>query len=130
MDVNSTSKFQDEVKESIREILGDIRLLEEVQVKKLIPDWISRRERYDLVIPSLRIIIECHGEQHYQISTFFGGPLAEAGVEFLRQKVRDSKKKRKAVENNWTYIEIRFKEFYRKKDGGTLYVRKKILDQD
>lgn len=56
---------------------------EEVAVSELFPDYNNNRDRYDIVIPGLHIVVEVHGQQHEKITTWssneaLGGGYAEA----------------------------------------------------
>lgn len=78
---------------------------QEVTVKELFPEHYSGQDRYDWVLPGLKIIIETHGIQHYQFSSF-GAIDDKAIYAFKSQKFRDERKKEVALLNNWIYIEI------------------------
>lgn len=55
----------------------------------------------DFFIPSLKIIIEVHGEQHYK-KTFFHN----SKLDFIQSKSRDERKKEWCNLNNIDYIEL------------------------
>lgn len=80
-------------------------LKQEVPVSELFPNYSNNKERYDWVIPSLFIIIECHGKQHFQVATF-GKEASEAVMDFQLQATRDKKKEEIAILSGWTYIMI------------------------
>lgn len=67
-----------------------------------IPDQ-NRRLKYDFHVPSLNLLIEFHGVQHYQPVEFFGG---EAG--FASVKVRDAVKKAVAKLCGYRFVEINY----------------------
>jgi len=54
--------------------------------------------RFDIAIPSLRLIIEYHGGHHYHDTFIFG--------ELKFQEARDSMKRTLCQLNNWTLLEI------------------------
>lgn len=83
------------------------KILEEVLVKDLFPLYISMRDRYDIVLPELLLIIELHGIQHYKIATF-GADAGTAVMNFKLQQERDQDKREIAILNGWKYIEIPF----------------------
>jgi len=92
-----------EILETQSPFLG-IKANQEVLVSSLFDSY-SGKERYDWVIPSLFLIIECHGKQHYEVQTF-GDSVENAIMNFQEQKIRDSKKKEIALLNGWTFIEV------------------------
>lgn len=56
----------------------------------------------DFFVPSLRMVIECHGRQHYEhVPRFHGG---RAG--FHAQQDRDMRKRQWCELNNFTYVEV------------------------
>ena len=80
-------------------------LSQEVAVSSLFPAYPNNRDRYDWVVPSLKVVIECHGIQHYKFQTF--GEEAEIALMKWRDGLeRDQKKKNIALEHGWSYIEI------------------------
>ena len=60
-------------------------------------EW-SNNKRYDFYIPSKKIVIEVHGQQHYK-DKFKDAPLEH-------QKENDAFKRNVAEENGLKYIEI------------------------
>lgn len=68
------------------------------------PKWLGR-QRFDVYIKELNIAIEYNGKQHYEEISFFGG------LGSLEQnKLRDSEKYRKCVENNCQIFIVRYDE--------------------
>ena len=63
-----------------------MRIAEEVSVSELVPDFPDNRKKVDWFIKDLRLVIEVHGEQHYQ-PVAFGGRNAKS--EFAKQIHRD-----------------------------------------
>lgn len=57
--------------------------------------------RFDIFIPSLNILIEYQGKQHYNPVNFFGGE-----EQFLKQKQNDLMKKEFCFNNNLKLITI------------------------
>lgn len=60
----------------------------------------------DFLIPSIRIMVEVHGEQHYTQSSFFH----KDKLDFFRAKKRDENKKEWCKINNFSYIELKHDE--------------------
>lgn len=81
------------------------RVQEEVAVSDLFSSYPNNRDRYDIVLPDFKCIIECHGIQHYKAQSF-GMDAGDALIEFQSLKNRDAKKKEIALLHGWTYIEI------------------------
>jgi hypothetical protein len=91
-------------------------------ITELFPDTIRQyntkwlgRFLIDIYIPSLRIAIEYHGEQHYKPIDRFGGE-----EKFKKQQVRDEFVRNKCKENNVLLLEWSFKEIVTKKSVMTL----------
>jgi hypothetical protein len=80
-----------------------VTLRQEVAVSELFPEYNNNRDRYDWVIPSRKVIIECHGIQHYKLQTF-GADAGVAKMNFETQKRRDRDKEEIARLNGWTYL--------------------------
>ena len=103
------SRFQARVLSLLREILGLVVVRTEVNVRDLFPEHYSGREHYDLVVPSLNLIVECHGEQHEQLVTFGGDP-RQSHTRLSRQRFRDRRKEETALSNGWNYVAVWYRE--------------------
>lgn len=68
-----------------------------------------RNLSYDFYIPSMNILIECQGQQHYEPSTFFHGENAEEC--FADQQERDQLKREYALQNGYLLLEISYKDY-------------------
>jgi hypothetical protein len=86
----------------------DIR--QEYPVNKVNPEFRSGREKFDVVILGLNVIIEIHGEQHFNEVCFGGKPLHEAKEDLIKRKRMDRKKQQAAEEVFWAYVVVRFDE--------------------
>ena len=75
---------------------------------------------YDIYIPSLRLLIEYNGVQHYRYTSFFH----KNEATFKKQLARDKKKKILAKENGYTLVVFKYDE-----PIVTGYVRGKILEK-
>lgn len=82
-----------------------LRIEQEVAVSDLFPDYPNNKERYDWVVFDLKIVIECHGVQHYKLQTF-GAGLEQATLAFQTQQFRDRQKEEIAILNGWTYLVV------------------------
>lgn len=64
------------------------------------PKWLGR-QHVDVWVPSLRLGIEFHGNQHFEPINFFGGHEA-----FVKNQERDKRKKELFVQNGCILIEV------------------------
>lgn len=105
------SKFQKRVKDLLREVLGQITIKEEVNVRKLFPQYEAGNQHYDLVVPQYNLLIECHGEQHRTIQSF-GKSKSKSNpmAKLMAQKRRDRRKEQIALENDWSYMVVWYDE--------------------
>lgn len=70
---------------------------------------------YDWAILDLKVVIEIHGEQHYQATSFGKTSPGEDKVEqavsnLALNKLRDSNKERIATEAGWGYLAVPYTE--------------------
>ena len=88
-----------------REVLEEYGI--EFQSQKKFADLKRVRNlSYDFFIPSMDILIECQGKQHYKPVDFYGG------VEnFADQQERDQLKREYAWENGYYLLEISYKDY-------------------
>lgn len=87
-------------------VLSGYQIYQEYPVNKINPSFDSGREKFDWVIMDLHIVIECHGEQHYEPVTFGGIGQATAVEKFQAQQARDQAKQEACTAAGWTYIAI------------------------
>jgi hypothetical protein len=93
-------------------IFSNYRIYQEYPVNMISPYFDSGREKFDWVIMDLMVVIEAHGQQHYQPVCFGGIPKEEAKQKYKEQVIRDLKKKLAAQKAGWTYVVFK----YNKKD--------------
>lgn len=124
------SKFHERIRDLVKRLLGT-GIREEVNVKKLFPEYSYTNHHYDLVVNSYNLIIECHGEQHRNITPFgnilrtpIGGE--KTIVDFYRQKHRDSSKETIARENDWCYLRIWYNDLPKGDDEAMEFLREEI----
>lgn len=91
----SKSKFQYEVGQQLAAKYPHDLIFEEVQI---IGDGLI----LDFFIPSMRLVVECHGRQHTEHVKHFH----KTKRDFHNQQDRDSKKKEWCKLNNFKLIEI------------------------
>jgi very-short-patch-repair endonuclease len=87
-DKRKRSKYHLRARNLLREIYNSYRILEEVKL----PGSTELHRRsvlyLDFYIPSIKIAIEVHGEQHYKFNPFFHKSMAD----FVKSKARDEDK--------------------------------------
>lgn len=89
----------------------NFEIRQEYRVKAVNPDFDSNREKFDWAVLGMKVIVECHGKQHYE-PTRFGGPKDEEKKrrDFRALQERDAAKKKAAEEAGWAYIVVSYKE--------------------
>lgn len=88
-------------------------LLARKLIKELFSDFLAEEVYvpvenvyFDFFLPNRKIVIEVHGEQHYEQNSFFH----KSKAEFLKQKLSDKKKRNLCEMNGFTYIELPYNE--------------------
>ena len=122
------SQLEDRVVFLIRKLLREIPIQREVPVNKLFPKFRSGRERYDIVLPSMDIIVECHGAQHREIVRFGGQDAFKAYETLVKQRSRDRRKEEIALENDWRYAVIWYDELTGNDEKDVLLVKDKLME--
>lgn len=82
---------------------------QEYPVNKVNTRYYTGCHHFDWVIPGLRLVVECHGIQHYE-PTAFDGDNEKAIDQFYGIQERDDKKKTAALDAGFKYITISYKE--------------------
>lgn len=102
------SKLHKAVGDCIRssEKLGSYRTYQEYPVVRVNPSYYKSSHHFDWVILDLKLVIECHGEQHYKPVSFGNMSKDAACIAFSSQKHRDRQKEWAATDAGWTYIAI------------------------
>lgn len=98
------SKFQERVLRLLKEIFPKLTIRTEVNVKKLFPEFHEKTYHYDIIIPPLKTIVECHGEQHGTLTVFSKDDVQRADFLRLTGNRRDRLKEEIARENHWCYV--------------------------
>lgn len=93
----SKSKFQQKILDELKLIYPLHTILEEVQLPET-------RLKFDFVLPSLMLVIECQGLQHQEYNSFFHKDIRG----FIKQKSRDDLKRQFCQINNITLVEIQY----------------------
>jgi len=104
----NTSKLHKAVGNCLRtsELFNHYRIYQEYPVYRINSNYSNTSHRFDWIILDLKLVIECHGIQHYK-EVSFGHEEEESSCSILTlQKYRDKQKKWAAEEAGWTYIII------------------------
>ena len=83
---------------------------QEVPVQDLIPEYYSKQHRFDWYIEELNIVLELHGEQHYKPTNFGSMSYEQVQREFADGRRRDQLKQEAALEANFKYVSLSYKE--------------------
>jgi len=119
-------KVGDTLRES--EIFKHHEVYQEYPVNKVAKDYPHGSHHFDWVIPALKVIIECHGAQHYR-PVAFDGNKEEAQKRFERGQERDRQKMASAQAAGWTYIVVPYTD-EKKVDDTYLYELIKVAQND
>lgn len=87
-------------------IFKNYNIKQEYNVNLVNPEFPSGREKYDLVILELQLVLEIHGRQHFDFISHFH----ETKYDFRRQQERDEAKKQAAIDAGWAYVVIKYNE--------------------
>lgn len=109
-----SSKLHRKVGDILREgtLFSANKIYQEYPVSKIDPEYPNNSHRFDWVILDLKIVIECHGEQHYTSVNFGGIDDIEALSRKIDQSRRDQLKADAAIRAGFTYIEIPYKDLH------------------
>lgn len=78
---------------------------QEYPVNKIDEDYHTGSHKFDWVIPSLQVVIECHGRQHYEVVAFDGN-VDNAVIAFQETKSRDKSKMHAAMSAGYRYLVV------------------------
>jgi len=113
----SASKLHRSVGDWLRQTYPCYRIYQEYPVQKINPSWPNGRARYDWVILDLKVVIECHGEQHSQLVQW--GPRVDTKIDCrtciktpgLKEiQEQDSAKETAARSAGFGYVVIQYNE--------------------
>lgn len=93
------------------DMFAGYEIRQEYRVKDVNSDFKSNREKFDWVVLGMKVVVECHGKQHY-VKTRFGGPKDEQKTlrDFRALQARDEAKQKAAEEAGWAYVVVSYKE--------------------
>lgn len=105
-DTRKRSKYHIRARNLLKEIYHSYRILEEVKLPG--STALNRKSvlYLDFYIPSIKLGIEVHGEQHYEFCPFFHKSMAD----FLKSKARDEDKIEWCNINDINIVILNYKE--------------------
>ncbi len=103
---NSHSKLHKKAKVLLRELFPREKILEEVSLPGSFTSTRKSTLYADLFIPSLSLIIEVHGKQHYEFTPFYH----RTRIDFQKSKARDRDKISWCELNDIDLISLKYSE--------------------
>lgn len=100
------SKLHQKAKELLRQFYPHDRILEELSLPGSKSGYRRTTLRADLFLPTRLLIVEVHGEQHYEFNSFF----FKTKLEFYQAKARDNDKREWCRMNNIDLVELKYNE--------------------
>jgi len=100
----NTSTYHKRVKTLLTKLFPFDKIYEEVTL--LGSKYMNKDLSADFYIPSIKLIVEIHGEQHYKFTSYFHDNI----LEFHRGKARDKNKKQWCYVNNIKYLALKYNE--------------------
>ena len=82
------------------------KIYQEYPVQKIDEEYPYASHKLDWVVLDLKLVIECHGKQHYEPSGFGEKNPHKVIDSFLDQKHRDKLKMEAVIKKGFTYLEI------------------------
>ena len=98
----TVSSFHEKARDVIKDTFPMTKFYEEVAI----PGAGNNKLFADFFIPSLKMMVEVHGEQHYKYIKHFHGDING----FKESKKRDALKKEWCEMNSIEYVELSYKE--------------------
>src|SRR5690606_7155155 len=92
--------------ELVKELFPNQNIIEEVELPGTKKAGLIKNLYADIFVPSIPILIEVHGEQHYEYSPFFH----KSRLDFLKQKKKDRHKIEWCQLNNIIYVELPYND--------------------
>lgn len=87
-DKRKRSKYHIRARQLLKELFNSYRILEEVKLPGSTERYKKSVLYLDFYIPTIKLAIEVHGQQHYEYSPFFH----KSRADFLKSKARDEDK--------------------------------------
>lgn len=82
------------------------KIYQEYPVCRVNKDYSNTRHHFDWVVKDLALVIEVHGEGHYNSIRWGGISIEEAEENFIASTIRDRDKKQAALDAGYTYIVV------------------------
>jgi hypothetical protein len=101
------SKQQDEARKLLKILFPDY--MEEVPLEKITDNQLHRGIRVDFWIPSVNLVVEIHGIQHFKASGF-GMSKVDTMTQLSRQENRDCKLRDTCAKFDIKLLEIAYNE--------------------
>lgn len=92
-------------------IFAHFQIYQEYPVDKINTNFPDSRCKFDWVLPDILLVIECHGENHYQPINWGSQDDSKAIDQYKALKIRDQAKKDAALQAGYTYIVIPYTDF-------------------
>lgn len=105
-DTRKRSKYHIRARNLLKEIYNSYRILEEVKLPGSTELYRKSVLYLDFYIPSIKLAIEVHGQQHYEYSPFFH----KSQADFLKSKARDEDKIRWCEINDIRIVTLKYSE--------------------
>jgi len=106
----NASKLHKHVGDLLVELFPGYEVRQEYSVNQVNKSFHSGREKFDWVVLGLKIVVEIHGEQHYEPICFGGMLMSKAKKIFEQRVVVDKQKQDAAEEAGFAYLVIKFDE--------------------
>lgn len=105
-DKRKRSKFHIRARNLLKELFNSYRILEEVKLPGSTELHRKSVLYLDFYIPSIKLAIEVHGQQHYEFCDFFH----RSKADFLKAKARDEDKIEWCKINDINIVILNYKE--------------------
>lgn len=88
-----------------------MKCYQEVNVADLIEGYPHHNHHFDWFIEELHLVLELHGDHHYQVVNYGNMSYGHAKRNFYRIRDRDNTKQTAAENAGYTYVAIPYSEF-------------------
>jgi len=105
----NASKLHRAVGDTLRDpasLFAGHRVYQEYPVKLIDTSFFSGAYKFDWVDLDLKLVVECHGAQHYVPTDFGGRGSKQAEENFAFVQASDFSKKSAALRAGWTYVVV------------------------
>lgn len=91
-------------------MFSNYEVRQEYRVSAVNPEFDSNREKFDWAVLGAKIVVECHGQQHYSPVRFGGISEDQAKRNLTELQEKDRIKRQAAQEAGWAYVVVRYDE--------------------